>query len=100
MKAITKVPRKATSWARFRTCVDHFEVEMNKQKNQFTEYASQARRALTMYTLKAMALLAVVTASVALAQFTAGVQGSLQDPSGAAIPNATVTLTNIDNQIS
>ncbi|HMD20576.1 MAG TPA: TonB-dependent receptor, partial [Alloacidobacterium sp.] len=27
-------------------------------------------------------------------------QGSLQDPSGASVPNATITLTNVDNQVS
>jgi hypothetical protein len=47
-----------------------------------------------------MALLFLVTTSAVFAQFTAGVQGNLQDPNGAAVPNATVTLTNIDNQVS
>jgi len=36
----------------------------------------------------------------ALAQFTAGVQGNVQDATGASIANATITLTNVDDQVS
>lgn len=36
----------------------------------------------------------------ALAQFSAGVQGSVQDASGAAIPNATVTLVNVNTNVT
>ncbi|TCK75323.1 TonB-dependent receptor [Acidipila rosea] len=50
--------------------------------------------------IKALSLLAIITASVAYGQFTAGVQGSVQDSTGASIPGATVTLTNNDNQIA
>ncbi len=41
-----------------------------------------------------------MTTATALAQFTAGVQGNVQDSGGASVPNATITLTNDDNQVS
>lgn len=34
------------------------------------------------------------------AQFTSGVQGTVQDSSGSSIPKALVTLTNVDNKVS
>jgi len=37
----------------------------------------------------------MMTASVAWAQFNANISGTAQDPSGASVPGATVTLTNI-----
>ncbi len=40
----------------------------------------------------------VTVATIALAQFAASVQGTISDPSGAAIPNAKVTLTNTETQ--
>jgi len=52
-------------------------------------------------TLKSVLLLGLsMTTATALAQFTAGVQGSVQDSAGASVPNATITLTNDDNQVS
>src|SRR5271165_7068538 len=42
----------------------------------------------------------LLTVPAALAQFNAGVQGSVQDSSGAAISGATLTLTNLDTKIS
>src|ERR1700730_14606104 len=40
------------------------------------------------------ALLISVTAGIALAQFGAGIEGTVSDASGALIPNATVELVN------
>jgi Carboxypeptidase regulatory-like domain len=50
-----------------------------------------------LVTARAGAVLGVVLlwASFCSAQFTSSVQGSVQDPSGAAIPNATVDLLNV-----
>ncbi len=50
----------------------------------------------------ALCLLAfvLVMALPAMAQFSAGVQGIVQDPSGAVIGNASVTLTNVDTRIT
>src|SRR3984885_13854282 len=42
----------------------------------------------------------LMLAPAALAQFTAGVQGSVQDSTGASISNATITLTNVDDQVT
>ena len=42
----------------------------------------------------------LLIASVAHAQFTSGVQGTVQDNSGGAVPSASVTLTNVDNKVS
>ena len=36
----------------------------------------------------------------ARAQFTGGVQGTVEDNSGSAVPSATVTLTNVDNKVA
>jgi hypothetical protein len=78
---------------------------MRSQEIRFRNDSLQKAPAPSTYrliagNLTAIALFFFVTASTVMAQFTAGVQGSLQDPSGAAIPNATVTLTNVDNRIS
>ncbi len=43
---------------------------------------------------------AACSAMLCLAQFSAGVQGIVQDPSGGAVPNATVTLVNNATGIS
>src|SRR3984885_10643674 len=52
-------------------------------------------------TLKSVLLLGLsMTAATVLAQFTAGVQGSVQDSGGASVPNATITLTNDATQVS
>ena len=47
-----------------------------------------------------LAIALLLIASVAHAQFTSGVQGTVQDNSGGSIPSATVTLTNVDNKVS
>jgi hypothetical protein len=39
-------------------------------------------------------------ATAAFAQFTSSVQGTVQDPSGASVPKATVHLTNKDTQLT
>ena len=44
--------------------------------------------------------LLVLPFHAAFAQFTSGVQGTVQDNSGGAVPSATVTLTNADNKVS
>ena len=51
-----------------------------------------------MHTLRWLFLL--MTAPTAFAQFNAGVQGSVQDSTGAAIAGATIVLTNVDTKIS
>ncbi len=48
----------------------------------------------------ASTLAALLATSTALAQFSANVQGTLTDPSGALVPNASVTLTNLDTGIT
>jgi Carboxypeptidase regulatory-like domain/TonB dependent receptor len=62
---------------------------------------SAIQSAISRATLKSVLLfgLSMITAT-ALAQFTAGVQGSVQDSGGASVPNATITLTNDDNQVT
>jgi len=42
----------------------------------------------------------VLTCSVSYAQFTGNIQGVVQDPSGAGIPKATVTLVNAATQVT
>ena len=50
-------------------------------------------RSATLRAFVALCLLAI-SSSVAWAQFSANVSGSVQDPTGASVPGATVTLTN------
>src|SRR5438045_5314106 len=42
----------------------------------------------------------LLVASGAVAQFTAGIQGEVTDPTGAGVPKASVTLTNMATQVS
>src|SRR5437868_1613072 len=48
----------------------------------------------------ALLLMLAVFAAVGRAQFSSSLQGSVQDPSGAVVPSATVTLTNTANNVS
>lgn len=48
----------------------------------------------------ALALMAVLIPGRMLAQFGASMNGTVQDPTGAVVPGATVTLTNQANQQS
>jgi hypothetical protein len=80
---------------------------MNQRRPTFNAHAVHcpARPIFQVTALLCWAMAAVVgvflmSSPLALAQFNASVQGSVQDASGASIPNATITLTNIDNQVS
>ncbi len=42
----------------------------------------------------------ICAGSICLAQFTSNIQGSVQDPTQAAIPNATVKLRNLSTDVS
>ena len=60
-------------------------------------------RAMTIsrkFTWKLLWMSLLMLTPAALAQFTAGVQGSVQDSTGASISNATITLTNVDDQVT
>ncbi len=52
------------------------------------------------FALKFLWVFLLMMAPAALAQFTAGVQGNVQDATGASIANATITLTNVDDQVT
>jgi len=45
-------------------------------------------------------LLLILCAGVCHAQFSGSIQGVVQDPSGAVVPDATVRLTNVNTQIA
>jgi carboxypeptidase family protein len=47
-----------------------------------------------------MALLVAASSSVATAQVTAAISGRIEDPSGAAVPGATVTVTSLETGAS
>ena len=46
-----------------------------------------------------LSLLLLCATLPALAQFSSGVQGNVADPSGAAVPNAMITLTNTETKV-
>ena len=50
--------------------------------------------------LQATLGLIVFSVSICHAQFTSNVQGVVQDPSGAVVPKATVTLVNTGTQVT
>jgi hypothetical protein len=54
----------------------------------------------TLRFFRNLTLLLLVSAASCYAQFTGAVQGTVQDSTGAAFPNATITLLNTDNQVS
>jgi Carboxypeptidase regulatory-like domain/TonB-dependent Receptor Plug Domain len=56
-------------------------------------------KSLTRGLLKAVTVL-MFTVSTCFAQFSGSIQGTIQDPTGAAIPKVTVTLTNTDTKVS
>ncbi len=45
-------------------------------------------------------ILALFSASIGFAQFSSGVQGVVQDPTGGAVPNTTVRITNTATQVT
>src|SRR5450631_1444449 len=49
---------------------------------------------------KSLALLLLATAATCFAQFSGSIQGTVLDASDAAVPKATVTLTNTDTQVT
>lgn len=57
-------------------------------------------RKLAPIAIRIFLLAALMTASSSLAQFSGGLQGTVRDSSGAAIGGATVTLQNLDTQVS
>ena len=57
-------------------------------------------RGTVRYAAGMLCLAVVITAPAAFAQFNAGVQGNVQDATGASVPGATITLTNVATKIS
>ena len=51
-------------------------------------------------TLLVLAILLLAASATAMAQFSSGLQGSVQDASGVDIPSASVTLNNVDTGVS
>src|ERR1035437_9331442 len=59
-----------------------------------------AHKTLDLSSLLLMALLFVASSQLASAQVAASISGRIEDPSGAAIPGANVTATNLETGIS
>jgi len=54
----------------------------------------------TQASLRALLALMLFSATVCFAQFSSNLQGIVQDPSGAVVPKANVTLVNTATQVS
>ena len=54
----------------------------------------------TQASLRALLALMLLSATVCFAQFSSNLQGIVQDPSGAVVPKANVTLVNTATQVS
>lgn len=65
---------------------------MNRQSPNSLQEETKPR----LYILLAMALLLVASSDSAWAQVAASISGRIEDPSGATIPAATVTVTNLE----
>src|SRR5437773_89642 len=50
--------------------------------------------------LRALLALMLLSATVCFAQFSSNLQGVVQDPSGAVVPKATVTIVNTGTQLT
>src|SRR6185437_1858170 len=75
--------------------------------------STSAKKALLLRTLSAAGVkhlskcvvgivfcMALLTSATCWAQFSGSLQGSVQDSTGAAVPSAVVTLTNVDTNVS
>ncbi|MPY86294.1 MAG: carboxypeptidase regulatory-like domain-containing protein [Luteitalea sp.] len=64
------------------------------------EWRRCTMKAMVAKRVAALAMFVLVPAAVASAQYRAGIQGAVTDPSGARIPDATVTLVNQETGLS
>ncbi len=69
-----------------------------RTRNARTPLTTRLLLAGAMLRSAAVLLPTLLLAGTAMAQFSASLQGTVADPSGAVIPNATVTLTQADTQ--
>src|SRR6266568_8770907 len=63
-------------------------------------FGEAAMRSSRRILLGVFGFLLSMTTGTCLAQFSGGIQGTIQDPSDAAVPKVAVTLTNTDTQVS
>ena len=82
---------------------------MNALSQKLTRYLAMTStrfiaRTFTRFSLRyaaqALTILFLLCAAHGYAQFSGGVQGTVQDSSGAAVPNASVTLKNTDTSVT
>lgn len=73
----------------------HWNKAASKKTTVFWTVAARAAARAGM-----VLLVSALWATAALAQFTANVQGTVTDPSGAAIPNAAVGLVNLSTRVT
>jgi Carboxypeptidase regulatory-like domain len=66
----------------------------------FHAVRSALRRGLPLVILSSFAVLLIISPRAALADVSARIQGTVTDPSGAVVPDVTVTITNVATGIS
>ncbi|HXH49772.1 MAG TPA: carboxypeptidase-like regulatory domain-containing protein [Terriglobia bacterium] len=66
----------------------------------FHALKSALRRGLAMAVLSSFAVLLIISPRAALADVSARIQGTVTDPSGAVVPDVTVTVTNVATGLS
>src|SRR5262249_647651 len=69
---------------------------LDKLYDQYRYRSLSGGRQALLVAVFALALLAVTAISTEAQSFTGSISGTITDPAGAVIPNATVTLTAVD----
>lgn len=79
--------------------MNELSATIRKTSSQWLSWSAAATR-VSKRLAGILVCIVLLTSGTCLAQFSGSLQGSVQDTTGAAVPSATVTLTNVDTKVS